>query len=279
MASLFDLLGGAYGYQEQLRRLENLGADVKSTVGLPEGTTLYDTAINYGTFKPYTVKSATGTTDVNAQGGYTTTLTPEQEAFRKQLFGDAGTMFGAAAQGIQPRTQDIYNQMQAAMAPQQERERLALEERLASQGRLGVSTAQYGGTPDQLALAKAQQEAQSQAYLGARQAALGEQAQAATIGGQLLSGSYAPEAQLLNMLQPSVNLSNIATTAGGNVGGMLSELGMGGLTTRANIAAEKNDLLKQLLASISAGTAGMSADTGNQYADAALNFLFGKLGG
>jgi NADH dehydrogenase/NADH:ubiquinone oxidoreductase subunit G len=53
---------------------------------------------------------------------------------------------------------DLFNKMNATVQPQNERDRLALEQRMAAQGRLGVATAAYGGTPEQLALAKAQQE-------------------------------------------------------------------------------------------------------------------------
>ena len=38
------------------------------------------------------------------------------------------------------------------MSPEEERQRLEMEQRMAAQGRLGVRTAQFGGTPEQLAL-------------------------------------------------------------------------------------------------------------------------------
>ena len=50
--------------------------------------------------------------------------------------------------------------MHAAQRPEEERQRLALEERLAAQGRLGTSSAAYGGaTPELLALSAAEREA------------------------------------------------------------------------------------------------------------------------
>ena len=71
--------------------------------------------------------------------------------------------FGQAAAPIAQREQDVYNRMRTAMSPEEERQRLALEQRMAAQGRSGVRTAQFGGTPEQLALAKAQEEAQNRA--------------------------------------------------------------------------------------------------------------------
>ena len=55
--------------------------------------------------------------------------------------------------------QDIFNQLEALQAGGREQDRLGLEERLFAQGRGGVRTAQFGGTPEQLALAQAQEQA------------------------------------------------------------------------------------------------------------------------
>ena len=66
---------------------------------------------------------------------------------------------------------EVYDRIRATQLGEEERQRLALEERLASQGRLGVQTAMFGGTPEQLALAKAQESAQNQASLMAMQQA------------------------------------------------------------------------------------------------------------
>ena len=55
--------------------------------------------------------------------------------------------------------QDIFNQLEALQAGGREQDRLGLEERLFAQGRGGVRTAQFGGTPEQLAMAQAQEQA------------------------------------------------------------------------------------------------------------------------
>jgi len=77
--------------------------------------------------------------------------------------------YGSAAQGMTGRlggsTTDMANQLfqqqQAMRSPVQERQATELENRLRAQGRLGTTTAAYGGTPEQLAMAKAIQEQQS----------------------------------------------------------------------------------------------------------------------
>ena len=82
------------------------------------------------------------------------------------------------------RETDVYNRIRAMQAPEEQRQQLALEERLYNQGRLGVQTNMYGGTQEQFALSKAQAEAQNQASLMAMQQAQAEQQQQAGLGSQ-----------------------------------------------------------------------------------------------
>ena len=93
-----------------------------------------------------------------------------------------GQLAQQAGQGLmmspEDRQADIYSSIRATQRPEEERQRLALEERLLSQGRLGISTDAYGGTPEQLAMAKAQAEAGNTASLMARQQSMAEQQQA-----------------------------------------------------------------------------------------------------
>lgn len=66
---------------------------------------------------------------------------------------------------------NLYGQLEAVQAPGRERDRLNLEQRLFGQGRSGVRSAMYGGTPEELAMAKAQEEARAGNALRARQMA------------------------------------------------------------------------------------------------------------
>jgi hypothetical protein len=163
-----------------------------------------------------------------AYGGVSGLLTQAQQAAM-----DAGAMDRAA------REEQVYGQLRALQSPEEERQRLALEQRLAAQGRSGVRTAQFGGTPEQLARAKAQAEAQNQASLMAMQQSGAEQQlalqRAANLQGlasgmfgmgtqarmtprqlqgvdlQNMSGmmaaGYVPQAQLLGALQPGMTAS------------------------------------------------------------------------
>ena len=164
-------------------------------------------------FQPYTVTSATGgqfgmmQDPETGQMSYQLDASPEERAFQEQALTDASMFFTEARTPIAQREQAVYDRMRAAMSPEEERQRLALEQRMAAQGRSGVRTAQFGGTPEQLALAKAQSEAQNQAMLSAMQFAGQEQQRQAQLGTGMLAAGYVPQAQLLNALQPGMAAS------------------------------------------------------------------------
>jgi hypothetical protein len=140
------------------------------------------------------------------------------EALRAQyggLAGQAGQQLGAFDRA--GRETDIYGRLRAMQTPEEERQRMELEQRLFAQGRGGVQTAQYGGTPEQLAMAKAQAEAQNQAGLMAMQQA-GTEEQAALAKALGLSGQAGQFAGMSSDLQ----------SAGLERGLGLSRLGMSG---------------------------------------------------
>ena len=165
-------------------------------------------------FKPFTVTGTQGgTVNTLSDGSTTFNLSPQQQAMQQQLFTGASDFFTNASQGTAGREADIYERMRAAQRPEELRKRQAMQEQLFAQGRGGVRTEQYGGTPEQLAMYKAQAEAQNQAMLGAVGQAQAEQAQQATIGNQYLQASYAPQAGLLNQMAPALDVASMADVA------------------------------------------------------------------
>ena len=187
--------------------------------GLGLGQELAETQIGQAAFRPYTVTTATGGqfgTQIDpATGQLSTTMamSPEEQAMRSQLFGGAGQFYEQAAMPTGEREQAIFERMRVAQRPEEERQRLALEERLAGQGRLGVRTAQFGGSPEQFALAQAQEESRNRAMLGAMQQAQAEQQQQAGLGQQYLGASYLPQQMLLQGVTPGQTAAGAAQQA------------------------------------------------------------------
>ena len=165
-------------------------------------------------------------------------LSPQEQALQQQLLSGAGGFFGQAAQPTTDREQAIFERMRAAQRPEEERQRLALEERLAAQGRLGTSSAAYGGaTPELLALSAAEREARDRSMLTAMQQAQAEQAQQATLGGQFLGAGYLPQQQLIAATQPGLIQQELAQQAQQFGTGLFGETALSGI--EAQLLAEQ----------------------------------------
>lgn len=179
LAGLFGAGATNFLQNDAIHAAEDAGREAQVLAQQVSGDIMADSA-----FTPYSVTSGTGTVDSLAQdgnfAGLNMTLSPEQQqnvtdmlaAARGQAVQTEGDMFGQtvdqmgmlAGLGIgnaAQSEQDIFNLLNAVQTSQQERDRLALEQRLFNQGRTDVRTAQFGGTSEQLALAKAQQEQQA----------------------------------------------------------------------------------------------------------------------
>ena len=209
---LLALLGlgglGAAGVGTAYNKLEGIGEQAKQ-----EATTLANQIMPMSQFRPFTVTSATGgqfgvTPEIDAEGNVigsqaTMGVSPQEQALQGMLMDQSQQFLGQSAMPMGQREADVYGRIRAVQSPEEERQRLMLEERLMNQGRLGVQTGMFGGTPEAFALNKAQAEARNQASLMAMQQAQAEQAQAQQMGLSALGGSYVPQAQLLNVQQAS----------------------------------------------------------------------------
>lgn len=261
MAGLFDWIKGlsaadvaltglgAAAYKTQQGALEDFARTSGETIGQ-----LSQQAQQGLTFKPFTVTSATGArTATTPEGSTTMALSPQEQALQNYLFGGAGQFYQQARAPIAQTEQDIYNRLYAVAAPQRERESLALEERLAAQGRLGTSSAAYGGaTPEQLALAQAQQEQMNQMSLMARQQALAEQQQAAGLGQGMLTSAYIPQASLLNAMQTGLAPAQLQAQLQQQGALTGAELGMAGLGAQQAAMLGQANLTGNLLSSLAA---------------------------
>ena len=209
-AGLLDNLLGtglsAAGINELMSQYDNTSGMIREDIG-----GLIDTARTEGTFTPFGVTSATGTTGFDDQGNLaftesgpygalsnlsrdlaTTGLsgagsqdpTTQAQAERMaslssgmgtgapSIFGDIGSRLGTQATGALDalnvtdragRESQIFDRIRAMQAPEEARAQSSLDRRLMAQGRSGVRTNEFGGTPEQLALSKAKQEAMNTA--------------------------------------------------------------------------------------------------------------------
>ena len=221
----------------------------------------------------------------------------EGQAAATQAFGlGSGMMRDLSDTDMAQREQDIYGRIRATQTPEEQRQRLAQEERLAAQGRLGVRTAQFGGTPEQFAMDKAQAEARNTAMLQAmgqaqaEQAQLAQQAQMFTgMGSQLsqadlqqlaaqqnlgigsMGAAYLPQTQMMQLQQAMLPYSQMQQKGQLFGAGQYGETMMSGLEARLVAEQAKANLLGGLGSSLLGGVFGSSKKGG--FLSDIFNFL------
>jgi len=168
--------------QAQQAQLQGFGSSMFDFLGDPKQREQEQTSL----IKMLTTDGAASTNEATALNQFGTQMfdflgNPEQ---REQEQTNVLNMIqGGTDRGT--READIMARLQAAQAPEQERARLELEQRLAGQGRLGVQTSMFGGTPEGFALEKAIAEQQAGFGVSAMEQARLEQQQEAS---QTLAG-------------------------------------------------------------------------------------------
>ncbi len=311
-----QLLGAGVSI-DALNDIARRGKDFQS-----EALALGERAQKDTAFKPFSISTGFGGVAAGPQGGFTTTLSPQQQALQSQLAGITGGLTGGyggapdvsgiqgqALGGVQGllqqaqgstagREQDIYDRIRATQMPEEQRNQIALNERLAAQGRTGLRTAQFGGSPEQLAMEKARAEAMNQASLMSINQAeqqrasdlaaatgmfgLGSQAsflpsglQQAQLGniGASMGLQYQPENQLLASLTPALSLADLASVGQRQGAGYLAEAGATGL--EANLAAQKTKA--EGLAGLYSSLLGAQGNVASSGAGAAGNTTSGLL--
>jgi len=230
---------------------------------------------------------------------------PDVSGIQRQALGGVGGFLTGAMAPMAQREADVYERIRATQRPEEQRQQLALEERLASQGRTGLRTAQFGGSPEQFALAQAQEEAKARASLGAleqaqaeqmqqvalaeslfglggRAAGLPQELQAGQLGniGAAMGLQYLPEQQLLNTLTPAISLADIAGTGQRQGAGYMSQAGISGLEDILQAETVRSQNLRDIYSTILGAQANQQAANTAAASTAATNTgLFSGIGG
>jgi hypothetical protein len=223
--SLTSSLINGYGIYDQAERLGQAGDQFISGANQ-----LAQQAQTGSEFKPFTVTGPSGgSASATANGGVDYSLDPMGNQISNTANFGALSMFQQAQMPNQEREQDVYDRIRATQMPEEYRQQSLMEGRLNAQGRSGIRSEQYGGTPEQLAYHKAVQEAQNGASLAAIQQGQAEQMQQGKLGGMLQNAAYMPQAQLSNLYNQGLQTSQLQQS--GQLGGqsLASQLGMSGL--------------------------------------------------
>lgn len=208
------LLGGLTGLAGQYYLATQGGQDASAAgaAALAGGERIGQEAVERSTFQPFTVTSGLANVGTTPTGGLELSLSPEQQARQQQLLQQSANLFGRVGTDPTRATSEYFEAIRAAQRPEEERMRRGLDQSLFTRGRGGISTAEYGGTAEEFAFEKARQEAILNAAAGARQQALAEQQQAATMAGLLSDAAYRPQQEAIDLFGASAIPSQLAAT-------------------------------------------------------------------
>jgi hypothetical protein len=270
--SLFDLLAGAgsaaAGYQmaEDIRQTGRTGAQQMQQLGQQ----LQDQSA----FRGYGVQTGLGRSTISPMGSTDVGVGPQAGLMQggQQLYGGAQAALGQVMQPPAAREQAIFERAMAMQEPGLQRAQAAQQAREFAMGRGGLRGAQFGGTAEDAAMARARAEASNAAAFQAMQQAQQEaqtQTQAANVAGQLgLQGyttAFTPIQQQLNALQVAQQAANMAQTGQLTGTGYGAQLGLGGIQARINAEKAASELFGNLFGSGMAaiGSIGTGAPAGS----------------
>jgi hypothetical protein len=279
MGFLSDLLSAGQEYKSAKRRIKRM-EDFRGDM-LERGTAVGEQGYEQSQFVPFSVTSSTGGIQGNAEGGFDMNLSEEQQAMQDRLFGMSGGFLDELGGDPLDRQKALYEQIRGIQSPEEERQRLELENRLRGQGRLGLMTAQYGGSPEQFAQALAQEQARNEAAYQAYGQSQADRQQAFGLASGLMGLGYVPQQQLgelYKLATPTASLAQSGRETGAalNVESMLKTLfdeqagyGRSGLEIMGQQANKDdlrsgfwNDLLGTIESAVTAGASGGSSGYG-----------------
>jgi hypothetical protein len=147
---------------------------------------------------------------------------------------------------------------------------------LFGQGRTGLRTDAYGGTPEQLALSKAIQEQQSADAVKAMGMVSDQRRADFNLGQGLMSAGYVPQQQTLNMLDLGRGVAQIPANLQANVLSSTANVqskGLEGYTEAQRQQTAQAIARNQLLSGLLTGQGGDGNDSSNSTIDYIGSFL------
>jgi len=261
----------SYLGNQNLAATQNFGSQVMGMAGQ-----IANQAATRGEFKPFTVTSDLATSATTPEGGFGITLSPEQQALQNSLMSQASGAFGEIGGDRASKEQQIYDRLQALSNPVAQRAQLGLDATLFGQGRTGLRTDAYGGTPEQLALSKAIQEQQSADAVKAMGMVSDQRRADFNLGQGLMTAGYVPQQQTLNMLELGRGVAQIPANLQANVltsAANVQSKGLEGYTEAQRQQTAQAMARNKLLSGLLTEQGGFGNDSSNSAIDYIGSFL------
>jgi hypothetical protein len=282
MGFLSDLVGGGAAYYAGKEGISD--AEAAGAAGLAVGQELGTTAAGMAEFKPYTVTSNLADAYTDAQGGLDLQLSAEEQARQNQYLGQAQSMFGGLSGDVAGGSQAIYEQMRAAQRPEEERQRLQMQEGLFRGGRGGLQSNMFGGgNAETFGAEQARQEAMLNAQIAARNQFGTEQQNMLQSAQGLQTAGYNPQEQAIGLFGAAATPASFADAARRQQGSLYGQAGLGGLEGFMEGQKQANELRQiQMQGILNAASGYVNPVTGERSEgmfDDVLDSIGSKVGG
>jgi|DEB0MinimDraft_6_1074348.scaffolds.fasta_scaffold00929_14 hypothetical protein len=178
-------------------------------------------------FRPYTVTTGAGTTGFRDGEFFARLSQPYQDIQATTLGGALGLFEQAAAFDPAQRAQQVFGEQSALLQPAFQQQAQQLQQSLFGSGRLGLRLAGESAglgagsgmvQPDALGLGRAQQQTLAQIAAGAREQALGEQAQLANLASGLFGTGLNVSNLGMSLLGQGIGAEGARSAAGAQAG-------------------------------------------------------------
>tara|TARA_R110002074_G_scaffold144499_3_gene292209 strand:- start:9917 stop:10921 length:1005 start_codon:yes stop_codon:yes gene_type:complete len=261
--------GGAYYAGEKgIEAAEKSGTDAFNLT-----QTLGQDVVEQSKFKPFALTSNIGNVNAtrDAFGNLNTqlSLSDALQGGQDDTFSAMAGILGNVTGDQSAREGDVFAKLEAMMQPDRERERLGLEQRLFNQGRTGVSTSAFGGTPEQLAMQKAIEEQRAGSAVQAMNIANTERQQGFDSLTTLGNLAMLPQEQLNQQAKFASQIAgdeNVAARQGATDMAALGRTGiqakLGGDTNAANIRQTQMEALIAAIGGTPVNADGSGGSTG-----------------
>jgi hypothetical protein len=270
--SMLPGLGSMYGYKELMDNVQNQRGDIRQFLGMGGVKDLLGMTKEQGGFTPYGIKGGgIGQVHFGKDGMHLGGLTDRQKSIRRQMFTQGQGMLERAYEDPTSRTQSIYDRMRAAQQPGRDRQQAQLQQQMHAQGRGGIRTQAYGGTPEQLAMQKALAEQDDQSYLSALSQVNQEQAQQAQLGHGMLEQGYRPIETLMEKAKLGLGYGSQLQQGQQGMWNNYLNLALGGMGTDVQL----QNIKAQMMANMMNAAVPMAQGVGSRL-DSAWDWLKGQ---
>ena len=262
LGDALNLGGSLYGYDQTQDSLKQKGKDIDAATAEAQGI-----VNNEVQFQPWGVTSQTGSSNLGPDG-MSYNLAPGMQYLTSGLQHMGVDQLRAGMQSPLERQNSLYQMMNAAQMPEQQRQQAMMQQQLQSSGRSGMFSGLHGGTPEQLAYQKAVQEQQAGNWLGAGTQANQELMNQYTQGMGMLGASYDPMKMLMDQGNQGIAGAGQNNTLAHQRGGMMTDLVLGNMNANTNLTGQKAALTGAVIASMT-GNDGLLGNFGDMIQGAA----------